>query len=167
MTPQPTRPTARFDILRPNRPLIATPTSGSTGMRPMSFSIAASPPEEIDLVDVGRVPEPEQGDDDREARGGFRGGERHDEEDVDLGLGSAGDPCEGDERQVPRVEHELDAHEDRDRAAAHQDADHPEREEHRGEDENEARVDHDSLFLARSTAPTMATMSRSEIASNG
>src|SRR5262245_14463996 len=159
-------PTALFDILLPNRPLTATPTSGRTGMRPMSFSIA-SPPEEVDLVDVGRALETEQGDDDREPRRGFRGGERHDEEDVDLGLGSAGLARERDEGQVRGVEHELDAHQNRDRAATHQDTDDADREEHGGEEEDEARVDQDSLFLARSTAPTIATMSRSEIASNG
>ena len=39
---------------------------------------------QVDLVDVERFARAEDGDDDGEADGGFRGGDDHDEEDEDL-----------------------------------------------------------------------------------
>ena len=118
-------------------------------------------------VHVGRAPQAEQGDDNREARCRFGRGERHDEKHENLGLGPAVDSGEGDEREIPRVQHQFDAHEDRDRAAAGQDPDDAQCQEDRGQYEHHARVDHDSFLFASSTAPIIATTSRSEIASNG
>src|SRR5258708_1961291 len=65
-TPQPIRPTERRLRRRPNNPLIATPKSGRIGINQISFSIASSPLQEVDLVHVGRAPQAEQCDDDGE-----------------------------------------------------------------------------------------------------
>src|SRR5262245_47300525 len=165
--PQAMAPTPRLPILFPSVPFTATPRSGRIGMSQISFAISPSPLEEVDLVHVGRAAQTEERDDDREPRGGLRRGEGHDEENVDLGVGAPMQAREGDEHQVRRVQHELDAHEDRDRPAAQQHADRPQREQDARQHEDEARVDHVSFRFARRTAPTIATMSSSEITSNG
>ena len=77
------------------------------------------------------------GENDRQPDGRFGRGDGHDEEHEHLPAHSE-ILRQRDEREIHRVEHELDAHEDHDRVAPHEHAEHAEREEHRGEGECEA-----------------------------
>src|SRR5262245_49006148 len=154
--PHAIHPTARFERRTPTIPLIADPAIGSSGISQI-FSrkncIVPLPLQERDLVDVDRLLQAEQCDRDREADRGLRGGERHHEEDVDLSLGSAPLPGERQEREVPRVQHQLDAHQDRDRPAAEEDPHDPDREEECGEDEQEAGIHHVRSSSSRGAPP--------------
>src|SRR5690349_24450007 len=68
------------------------------------------------LVDQGRLAVAEDGDDDREADGRLGGGHGHDHQRdhraVALQVGDEGP--EGHDREIHRVEHQLDGHEHRD-----------------------------------------------------
>src|SRR5262245_29634111 len=139
-TPHATKPTTRFESFGPRSPLIAAPRSGSIGISQILLSICSLPLQQPDLVDVRGLAQPEQRDRDREPDGRLGCRERHDEEDVYLRLGGAGLAREREERQVAGVQHQLDAHQDRDRAAPQEDADHAEREEHGGQQQDGARV---------------------------
>src|SRR5262249_2052067 len=119
----------------PNATANRKPTSGSAGishsveLRITSASCIVSPAQDGELVGVDRRTVAERGDDDREADRGFGGGDRHHEEHDHLAVHRAELTGERDERQVDRVQHELDRHEDDDDVAAHEHADRADREE--------------------------------------
>src|SRR5918998_4520750 len=132
-------------VRRPPSSSTAAPASGSAissqaeASRPSagSTSIPRSPSvlQQVGVVDRGGPPGAVDRHDDGEADDDLRGGDDHDEERHDLAVESAGGPGERDQRQVHRVEHQLDAHEDDDRVAPHEDAHSADREQDRGEHE--------------------------------
>ena len=73
------------------------------------------------------------------------GGDHHHEEREDDAVEVAPHVGEGDQRQVDRVEHQLDAHEHHDGVAAHQEADRADAEQQRGQ--------HQVVVRASSVAP--------------
>src|ERR1035437_2854441 len=100
------------------------------------------------------------------------GGDHHDEEDNGLSPDVAQRAREGHEGQVDRVEHQLDAHEHDQRAAAGQQTEGADTEEQRGEDQVPGGGDvHASTSLwvrsrrANRTAPTTAMINRAAVAS--
>src|SRR5689334_19756286 len=125
IAPQATAPAAAFDTRRPRLALTRKPRNGRSGI---SSSIGRTPRRHEDAkrlplqaregFGVQRLAVTEQGDDDREADGGFRGGDGHHEEHDDLAVGGAERAAEGDEREVHRVQHDLDRQQDRDQVAA-------------------------------------------------
>src|SRR5712664_806485 len=166
-----------FGKKRPRRPFTAAPASGSRGMRySQETSIHPSELERVELAHVDRVPAAEDGDDDGEAHGGLGGGHGDDEEDggvaaqeARLGGGAPHqrEPREGEEGEVHRVEHQLDAHQD-DEGIAPQHHAHPaEREEDRAEEQVMQRPDHQIFPLETTTAPTMATVRSRLVTSKG
>src|SRR6187455_1869631 len=110
----------------------------------------------------------EEGDDEREADGGFRRRNGHHEKDDDLSVDVAVVTAEGDEGQVHGVQHDLDREQDRDQVAAQEDAGHAEREQYGRDDQVVAERNHCgcSSFRARTTAPTIATRISTDVASN-
>src|SRR6266704_2871058 len=156
---------------RPRTPFTAAPASGSRGIRySQETSIHSSELERVELVDVDRGPAAEHGDDDGEAHGGLGGGHRDDEEDggvaaqeARLGGGALHqrEPREGEESEVHRVEHQLDAHEDDERVAPQHHAHPAQREEDRAEEQVVQRPDHQIFPL------TMATVRSRLVTSNG
>src|SRR3954451_18091904 len=139
-------------VRRPPSSSTAAPASGSA----MSSQEAASSPaagsasgtsqlhevwhsrsvlEQVGVVDRGGPAGPVDRHDDREADHDLSGGDDHHEEGDDLAVDRAGRAGEGDQGQVDRVEHQLDAHEDDDRVAPHQHADGADGEQDRREHE--------------------------------
>src|SRR5439155_572327 len=160
------RATARRDRKRaPRRPFTAKPARGRSGTSQRRCSIT-SPAHQAGVLDVGREAPPEQGDDDGQADSGLGRGHGHDEEDEHLPGHRLVLVREGDERQIDRVEHQLDAHQDDDGVAPDQDADAADGEQERGDEQEELDPHHLTLRLAMTTAPIMAAIRRSEAASN-
>src|SRR5437868_6315154 len=90
---------------------------------------------------VGRLPGVIERDNDRKADRDFGGGDGDDEEDEDLGVvarqsrrGHA-KARERNQRQVRRVQHQLERHKDDDDVAAEEHAGKPDREKHSADDE--------------------------------
>src|SRR6476620_3019838 len=99
----PTLPTT----LRKMPAMIAPSSGASTIASSTDFEIRCSTPgigsalQRVEVSDVDRAPVAEQGDQDREADRGLRGGHRQDEEHEDLAGGVA---------QVARERNEVDVH---------------------------------------------------------
>src|SRR4051812_17692750 len=145
-------------------------------------------PERGEAVDLDVAPAAEDGDDDRETHGGLGGGHGdHDERERVSGQ-IAPHAREREQRDVGGVEHELDAHQDDQRVAPDEHADDADQKQHGGEHQEVpvADIPHqiahatppsDRAFagasssawrgLAIAIAPTTATRSKIEIASNG
>src|SRR5918998_1634983 len=132
----------------------AAPASGSAmssqdaAISPSAGAVSIPDPrpsvlEQVGVVDRRRPAGPEERHDDREADDDLGGRDDHDEERHDLAVDGAVGAGEGDQRQVHRVEHQLDAHEDDDRVAPHEDADRADGEQDRGEHQV-VRQAHDS-----------------------
>src|SRR5215207_230714 len=158
---QPARARRRW----PNTTLTANPARGSSGssqisrVAPVAFR-APSPLEQVDVVDRDRRALAEDGDEDAEADHDLGGGDHHDEEGQHLAVERAVGLGEGDERQVDRVQHQLDAHEDHDGVAPDQHPGHADGEQDGREQEVGAGPDpHDCRFPS-TRAPTAATTSR-------
>src|SRR5262245_29901280 len=139
-----------------------------------SASIGRSEPHGPDVVDVHRAAAPEHGDDHRQSDGGLGGRDGDDEERRQVTHVHARIAGEGEEGEVGGVEHHLDAHEDHQRVAADQDAEHAQAEEQGGQEEVVLQRDAvhglppcQTRDLATTTAPTMATRRSSDTASNG
>src|SRR5687768_4168133 len=111
---------------------------------------------------------PEQRDDQCQSHGRFGRGDGHDEERDDLPVDASPVPPRGHERQVHRVQHDLDGQEHGDQVAAQEHAGRPNREEQAGEEQIVVQRDHEDAppRLASTTAPTMATRMRIDVASN-
>src|SRR5262245_64670187 len=138
--------TARRDRRPPMRPQTTNPAKGSSGSRGISPS-TISPLEQVQLVHLNRFLVAEQRDDDGEADRDLAGGDADDEgrERLTRQVGDLPETGEGDEVEVRRVEHQLDRHEDDDRVAAREDAEHADREEHDREQEQMVGSDTRSL----------------------
>src|SRR5262249_26047240 len=87
------------------------------------------------VVDVHRQLAAEDRDQEAEADHDLAGGDDHHHQGEDLTLLVADLTAEGDERQVAGVQHQLEAEQDHDRAAAEQDSDRADREEQAREDD--------------------------------
>src|SRR5688572_13403230 len=157
-------PDTPFGRRRPNRALTRKPASGNSGIS----ASTRSPLERCEGVGVERFAVAEQRDDDRQADGGLGGRDRHHEERDDLAVDIAAEPAEGDERQVHRVQHDLDRQENRDQVLAQEHARRAYREQDRRDDQVMTERDHDCgpSRRASTTAPTIATRIRIEVASN-
>src|SRR5690625_2801236 len=98
-------------------------------------TLIPSVPQQVDVVHRGGPAGTEDRDDDREADDDLGGRDDHHEEGEHLAVQVAVHPRERDEREVRRVEHELDPHEHDDPVAAQQHRRGPDREQERGEHE--------------------------------
>src|SRR5712672_3338013 len=142
----------------------------------MRLPFHSSELERVELVHVDRAPAAEDGDDDGEADGRLGGGHRDDEEDggvtaeeARLGGGALHqwEAREGEEGEVHRVEHQLDAHEHDERVAPDHHAHAAQREQHRAQEQVVQGPDHQIFPLATTTAPTMATVRSRLVTSKG
>src|ERR1044072_1312938 len=135
--------------------------------RPRWWRSSAQAPQ---LVDVERKAAAEEGDDQAEPDDDLAGGDDHHDDREDLPLLIADHAAEGDQGEVAGVQHQLQAEQDHDRAAADQQAHRAGGEEQAGEDDVplDAHPDPPSrLPPASTTAPTAASRSRIEEASKG
>jgi hypothetical protein len=130
----------------------------------------------VDLRHIGRLLRAEEGDDDGETDGdlGRRHGDDEEKEDVGVVGGLALDEIEarkGDEGEVRRREHELEAHEDDEEIAPHEHAGQPDRKERAAHEEEMIegefhvaflvlRSPYLSSFLLSTTTPTVAARRR-------
>src|SRR3954451_24476897 len=108
---------------------------------------------------------PEERDDQREADRRFGGGDGHDEKGDDLPVDRPAIPPDGDERDVHRVEHDLDREQDRDQVAAQEHAGGANRKEHPGQDQVFVERRHQCSLRAMTTAPTIDTRIRTDVTS--
>src|SRR5713226_2706926 len=120
---------------------IAAPASGSSGTSPASLIVGSpasrgSPFERSRVVHVHASPLSVERHDDRQADDHLRGGDDHREEGEHLPRQVAVLTREGDEREVRRIQLELDRHEDDQRVLPGEDPDRADREEH-GRDQQE------------------------------
>src|SRR5215207_2973751 len=159
---QPARARRRW----PNSTLTANPARGRTGssqirrVAPVAFR-APSPLEQVDVVDRDRRALAEDGDKDAEADHDLGGGHHHHEEGQHLAVQGAVGLGEGDERQVDRVQHQLDAHEHHDGVAPDQHSGHADAEQDGRQEQVRAGPDpHGRCRFPRTRAPTAATTSR-------
>ena len=88
-----------------------------------------------EVVGGGAGAAAEDGHDDAEADDRLGGGDDEDEEHGRLSVDVAEAPRQGDEAEVDGVEHQLDAHEQHERVAAHEHADRADAEQHGAEHE--------------------------------
>src|SRR5687768_3530499 len=102
---------------QPPMPLITAPSSGNRTIHSSATSLNESMPlssvlQEIRLVRVHGLLEAVEADDDSQAHGSFGGGHGDDEEGEKLARVVLRHPAvERDQREVDRVEHDLDRHE--------------------------------------------------------
>src|SRR6478736_4724353 len=113
------------------------------------FTSAPSVLQQAGVVDRGRASRAEDGHDDREPDDDLGGSHHHHEEGGDLAVEVAVLLGEGDQREVGRVEHQLDAHEHHDGVAAGQHPDAADREQ----DPREGDVGH---HVVHSWSPPVA-----------
>src|SRR5215470_13227488 len=94
--------------------LMAAPMSGRRGIQCSQFKVAPlmSVLQRGQSIDVGVARGPEDADDDGEADGGFGRGEGDDEHGERVALHVVAHAREREQREVARVQHELDRHED-------------------------------------------------------
>src|SRR5436190_2585065 len=166
IAPQATADATFLLLRRPPKALIRNPMSGSAGI---SSSIGTSPLQLGERVGVQRLAVPEQADDDREADRRFRRGDGHHEEDDDLAVRGAVHAAERDEREIDRVQHDLDRQQDRDEVPAHEHACRADAEQHGREDQvvlDGSRHRCAPSLRASTTAPTIATRIRIDVTSN-
>src|SRR5687767_9061077 len=157
-------PETPFGRRRPSMALTRKPTSGNSGIS----ASTESPLEQRECVGVERFAVAEQRDHDRQADRGFGGRHRHHEEGDDLAVDIAAKAPEGDERQVHRVQHDFNRQQDGDQVLAQEHAGRADRKENRRDDQVMTERDHDNgpSLRASTTAPTMATRIRIDVASN-
>ena len=99
-----------------------------------------------DLTDVERPTAAENGDQNRQADGSFRGGDHDHEKCRGMTNHVLLLACEGEERQVGGVQHQLDAHEHHQGIAANQNAEHPHAEQDRRENQVMVGGYHERFF---------------------
>src|SRR5579862_2166321 len=162
-------PAARAGHRPPHRPSTAQPASGSSGIKTaaaVTRFIRGARPRRRRPGLTG----PEHVHDDREADHDLGRGHHQHEEDEHLPVDGAVKPRERDQREVDRVEHQLDRHEDDERGAAHQHARGAHGEQHRAQPEIVRRGNAHVRGPRRrpsATAPIMPASSTSDAASNG
>src|SRR5919199_1275197 len=88
-----------------------TPVISSTISRTINVSSILAP-HRADVVDVGRSLRTENTDEECQPDGDLGSGDGDDEEGHNLPVDVSPLPCKGDQREVSRVQHELDGHED-------------------------------------------------------
>src|SRR5919109_1615896 len=150
-------------------PLIKVPASGKARTsQPYAVALTRSAPQGAKVVDVEGDPPPVGGDDDAEAHHHLAGGDHHHDQGEHLPVLVAQRAREREQRQVARVQHQLQAEQDHQRTAAQQHAGDADREEQSREDEVPGDV-HQRVAPrwrpARTTAPTAANSSRRDAAS--
>src|SRR5262245_21857298 len=96
---------------RPQSSSTAALAAGMAISNQSEESIGPSVLQQVRVVDAGGAPSSEDQHDDGESNHDLRGGHHHGEERHDLPVEGTVDPAERDQREVGRVEHELDAHE--------------------------------------------------------
>src|SRR5271154_7007215 len=120
----------------------------------------------VDVLDVGRLPGAVEGDDDREADRHLSRGDGDDEENEDLRVvvGQAIDKVEareGDEGEVGRIQHQLEAHEDDDDIPAQHDPPEADGEEQAAHEKVMIQGErHFNSRLERTITPIVATRMR-------
>src|SRR3954453_18398154 len=129
MEPMATTFISVFENRLPNRPFRRKPTSGKKGMsqRCMTGSLELHG---IDFINLESATVFEDGENDCEADGGFRGSNHHYKERVDVTVDSAQMVGKRYKAQIHRVEHQLNGHEDRNDAFSVQESSHTQREQH-------------------------------------
>src|SRR5437763_2473733 len=145
---------------RPRTSRTAALTSGiATSSHTLDNTADPSVLQQVRVVDACRAPRPEDGHDDGQPDDDLGRGHHHDEERHDLPVQAAVDAAERDEREVRRVQHQLDAHEQHDRVAPDQHTDRADGEQHTGQDDVVVRVHgHSSVpFRAASAAVSSRT----------
>src|SRR5581483_7896155 len=118
----------------PANRLTTNPASGRAGTSQICFS-TVSPLQEVDIVDVGTLPSPVHGHDDRQTHDDLRRRDDHREEREHLTIERSVHPGERDEREVHGVQLQLHRHEDHERVLAHENADAADREQRRRDHE--------------------------------
>src|SRR5262245_12519492 len=178
---QPTGPLPRrFWSHAPPSPSTTAPASGSSGMSAShgaatgaaACSVMQSAAQPIGRVHVDGLEHLVDAEHDGEPDGRFRGGEHDDEDREHLSVvRGAGVAPERHVVDVGRVQDELDAHQDAERVAAGDDAEQPEAEDHRAQDDEvrDGQVLHQPFTSLRDTitAPISTTSSTREAISNG
>src|ERR1051326_7593027 len=99
------------------------------GAMGISQTYTRLPPHDRQVVHVRAVPPAEYQDDDREPDRHLGGGDDHHEQDDHLARDRAVEPRKGDEGDVDRVEHQLDAHEEDECVLSQEHAEGADREE--------------------------------------
>src|SRR5918996_4157797 len=130
-------------------------------------------PERGEAVDVEVDTLPRDGDDEAEAEHRFRGGDDHDGEREDLAVAVAELAGEGNQREVARVQHQLEREQDDERAPADEDAQRTRPEEDDREDQVGGDPGAVHRYSSRSpgsapprmTPPTAATRRTMEVTS--
>src|SRR4051794_37037228 len=158
--------------LRPTTRMIRKPASGRAGISQTTSIIGESTPELVEVVGRGAGAAAQDRDDDAQADDNFGGGDDEHEEHRRLPADVAQLHGEGDERQVDRVEHQLDAHEQHERVASHHHAERTDSEQNGGEDHvpRGGRL-HDGAHVATlilrdsRTVPTTAITRSAEVSS--
>ena len=124
----------------------------------------------VEVVNAELLLQAVHGDCDRQPDGRLGGRQREDEEDENLATARADGAVigEGHQRDIDRVEHQLDAHDDQDDVASRQNSPGADEEQHHGEYQVLMQGRHQCVSrLASRTAPTTATSSTSETSSKG
>src|ERR687885_805906 len=109
ITPLASTPASR--PLRTKKVLTNTPNNGSTISRTIKVSSILSP-HRADVVDVCRSLRAENAYEECQPDGDLGRSDRDDEEGHNLPVDVGPLPCKGNQREVSRVQHELDRHED-------------------------------------------------------
>src|SRR5438874_7995563 len=89
-------------------------------------AVQASEFEQVHAFDVERLPIARNQDDDSQADGGFRRGDHNHKQHKNLSVELAERLAKRDERQIHRVEHQLDGHENGDRKSTRLNSSHVE-----------------------------------------
>src|SRR4029079_9430356 len=141
ITAIPSQP-ARLPSLPPRNRFTAAPASASAGISqtwsitpPPASHARPSPSEQVRVVDAGRMPAPVDVHDDREPDDHLGRGDHHREEREHLPIELVVHPAERHEREVHRVQLQLDRHEDDQRVPPDEHPDRADREQHPGDDE--------------------------------
>src|SRR5262245_14938447 len=165
---------------RPRVALTRNPANGSSGINASTVSslvtqnsksktqtLPASPFERRKSVGIQRLAVSEERNDQREADRRLSRGHGHDEERDDLPVEVAGVAAEGDERQVHRVQHDLDRQKDRDQVLPQEHTGRADGKQRGRENQIVAQRNHCSPSRrANTTAPTIATRINIDVASN-
>src|ERR1700720_245605 len=164
-----------FFSLRPKNSIAAAVMSGNIGISQMCARKNGrcevigrfSPFQHVHFVREDRFAIAEKREDDTEAHSGFGSCVRDDENGENLAIDRPEVARERDKIDVHRVQDQLDGHEDDNHVAAGKHSDYADGEERKAEDEIRFCRNHQTFLLAITTAPIMATSSRTEAISNG
>src|SRR5262245_21057707 len=153
-----------FGRRRPRAALMTNPIRGKRGISASTLS----PSEGGECVRIQRLAMPVQRNDDSETDGSFRRGYGDDKERDDLAVIRTELPSKGDKAQIHGIEHDLDRQQDRDQIPPQEDTCCADGEQDGRDDQVMAERNHawSPSRRARTTAPTIATRIRIDVASN-